>query len=52
MGWISENSAQPDGVPVGGIIIAAEITPKLEAAAKTIPNVRLLRYAIRLALTR
>lgn len=51
MGWVGENLIQMDGVPVCGIIIAAEITPKLEAAAKTNPNVRLLEYAIRLELS-
>jgi RecB family endonuclease NucS len=50
MGWIAENKDQPDGVPVAGIIIAAEITPKLEAAAKTNPNVRLVSYNLNLEL--
>ena len=50
MGWVGENLIQMDGVPVCGIIIAAEITPKLEAAAKTNPNVRLVEYAIRFEL--
>ena len=50
MGWVGENLIQMDGVPVCGIIIAAEITPKLEAAAKTNPNVRLVEYAIRIEL--
>ena len=30
---------------------AVEITPKLEAAAKTNPNVRLVKYAVKLELT-
>lgn len=47
-GWVGDDLIQMDGVPVAGIIIAAEITPKLEAAAKTNPNVRLVEYAIRL----
>ncbi len=51
MGWIAENKDQPEGVPECGIIIAAEITPKLEAAAKTNPNVRLVEYAIRIELS-
>lgn len=51
MGCIAENKDQPEGVPVRGIIIAAEITPKLEAAAKTNPNVRLVEYAIRIELS-
>ena len=51
MGWVGENLIQMDGVPVCGIIIAAEITPKLEAAAKTNPNVRLVEYAVRLELS-
>lgn len=51
MGWVADNMNQPQGVPVAGIIIAAEITPKLEAAAKTNPNVRLVEYAVRLELT-
>ena len=51
MGWVGENLIQMDGVPVCGIIIAAEITPKLEAAAKTNPNVRLVEYAVRLQLS-
>ena len=50
MGWVGENMIQMDGIPVAGIIIAAEITPKLEAAAKTNPNVRLVEYAIRIEL--
>ncbi len=50
MGWVGENLIQMDGVPVAGIIIAAEITPKLEAAAKTNPNVRLVEYAIKIEL--
>ncbi len=50
MGWVGENLIQMDGVPVCGIIIAAEITPKLEAAAKTNPNVRVVEYAIRIEL--
>ena len=40
-----------EALPVCGIIIAAEITPKLEAAAKTNPNVRLVEYAVRLELS-
>ena len=51
MGWIADNKDQPIGVPVAGLIIAAEITPKLEAAAKTNPNVRLVEYAIKLELS-
>lgn len=51
MGWVGENMEHPGGVPVAGIIIAAEITPKLEAAAKTNRNVRLVEYAIRLELS-
>ena len=50
MGWVGENLMQMDGVPVCGIIIAAEITPKLEAAAKTNPNVRLVEYAVKIEL--
>jgi len=52
MGWIAEHRDQPEGVPVLGIIIAAEITPKLRTAAKTNPNVRLLTYNLRIALDR
>lgn len=51
MGWVGQNLIQMDGVPVAGIIIAAEITPELEATAKTDPNVRLVEYAIRLELS-
>jgi len=51
MGWIAENKDQPEGVPVTGVIIAAGITSKLKAAAKTNPNVRLVEYAIRLELS-
>ncbi len=51
MGWIAENKDQPDGAPVRGIIVAAQITPTLEAAAKTNPNVRLVEYAVRLELS-
>lgn len=50
MGWIAENKDQPEDVPVSGIIVAAEITLKLEAAAKTNPGVRLVEYAIKLEL--
>lgn len=50
MGWIAENKDQPEGAPVRGIIVAAQITPKLEAAAKTNPNVRLVEYAIKIEL--
>lgn len=50
MGWIADNKDQPEGAPVRGIIVAAQIAPKLEAAAKTNPNVRLVEYAIRLEL--
>jgi RecB family endonuclease NucS len=51
MGWVAANKDQPEGVAVAGIIIAAEITPKLEAAAKTNPNVRLVEYTIRIELS-
>ncbi len=51
MGWVAANKDQPEGVAVAGIIIAGEITPKLQAAAKTNPNVRLMRYSIRLELS-
>jgi RecB family endonuclease NucS len=51
MGWIADNMEQPEFVPVMGIIIAAEITPKLKAAAKTNPNVRLVEYGVRLELS-
>ena len=50
MGWIAENKDQPEGVPVRGIIIAAQITPKLEAAASTNPNVRLVEYPTKIVL--
>jgi len=51
MGWAADNMEQPEFVPVAGIIIAAEITPKLKAAAKTNPNVRLVEYGIKLELS-
>ena len=50
MGWIAENKDQPEGVPVRGIIVAAQITLKLEAAANTNPNVRLVEYAVKIEL--
>ena len=49
-GELPEDFKDMDGVPVAGIIIAAEITPKLEAAAKTNANVRLVEYAVRIEL--
>ncbi|RJP36913.1 MAG: DUF1016 family protein [Phycisphaerales bacterium] len=50
MGWVAGNMPQPEGVNVAGIIIAAEITPKLEAAARTNADVRLMEYAVGLQL--
>ncbi len=50
MGWVGENLIQMDGVPVCGIIIASEASPKLTAAVSTNPYVRVLCYRVRIAL--
>ena len=42
---------QANGNPLARIIIAVVIAPMPEADAKTHPNVRLLRYAMRLELS-
>ncbi len=50
MGWISEHMDQPPDLPVAGLIVASEITPRLMSAVGTIPNARLLPYDIRITL--
>ncbi|MFW6106811.1 MAG: endonuclease NucS domain-containing protein [bacterium] len=46
MGWVREHRADA-AAGVKGIILARRVTPQLEAAAGTNPDVALMRYAVR-----